>query len=879
MQDPTPEANAAMAQAVGPGGAEMGQRSARVAGTAAKSADGGSLTTQSLETQGTWTPTFGVQGLDVSGHQTSVDWQQQWNMGARFAYVKASEGNYYTNELFNSQYQGSRNVGMIRGAYHFAIPNWSSGADQARYFVQNGGGWTADGYTLPPVLDFEFNPYAGRTINGFYFGNTCYGMSPAQLTSWVRDFGNTMLSLTGRLPVIYTNTSWWKQCTADAAGFGDYPLWVAAYPSSATNNAGAIPSSWSTYSIWQYSSTGPFAGDSNVWNGAYADLSAFARNGVPDAASRAISALRGSMPSLGAATSGIICGLRDGGCFQGYQAGAIIWSAATGAQPSTVGPIRSAWQQSGFENGVMGYPTSGIVCGLKNGGCFQNYQGGSILWSSASGAALVQSGAIRDYWGRSGFENGQFGYPTSNSTCGLKNGGCFQNFQGGTVMWSPSTGAQPIVPGPVQQVWQRSGFENGTLGYPTGQQTCDTGATQCTQEFQGGTAAWSTSSGGWSIPASSRDVWRQAGIGYPIAAEVCGLRSGGCFQNFQRGVILSATGIKAAAISGTILQKWQQSGFENGSLGYPTSSQFCQLKDGGCFQNFEKASVLSSPLTGTHPVYVGPFLTMWGQLGFENGLLGYPVQDQVCGLKSGGCSQAFEGGALLWSPSTGAQVSPAGPIRTLWQSMGYENGPLGYPTGSITCGISDGGCYQNFEGGTIMWSPTTGAQPMTSGPVRTAWATTGFESGQLGYPTSGLICGLRNGGCFQNFEQGSIMWSPTTGAQPMISGPVRTAWAKTGFESGQLGYPTSGLICGLRNGGCFQNFEQGSIMWSTASGAHPILVGPIQKAWATQGFENGALAYPTTSQTCTTDGQSCVQTFQGGTINWTSSGGAVVLRK
>lgn len=221
-------------------------------------------------------PTYGVQGLDVSGHQTSVDWQQQWNMGARFAYVKASEGNYFTNDQFNSQYQGSRNVGMVRGAYHFAIPNWSSGADQARYFVQNGGGWTSDGYTMPPVLDFEFNPYEGRTINGFYFGNTCYGQSAAQLASWVRDFGNTMLALTGRLPVIYTNTSWWNQCLGNQTGFGDYPLWVAAYPSSPSNDAGAVPAGWSYNTIWQYSSTGPFAGDSNVWNGSMGDLQRFA---------------------------------------------------------------------------------------------------------------------------------------------------------------------------------------------------------------------------------------------------------------------------------------------------------------------------------------------------------------------------------------------------------------------------------------------------------------------------------------------------------------------------------------------------------------------------------------------------------------------------
>ncbi|WP_427130232.1 lysozyme [Pseudarthrobacter sp. S9] len=273
----TPQDRAAMGAAVGPGGAEMGQRSARVAGsskslkTATQSAS-----IESLTTQGTWSPSFGVRGLDVSGHQASVNWQDQWNMGARFAYVKASEGNYFTNDSFGSQYDGARGAGMIRGAYHFAIPNWSSGADQAQYFVQNGGGWSADGYTLPPVLDFEFNPYAGRTINGFYFGNTCYGMSPAQLTSWVRDFGNTMRSLTGRLPVIYTNTSWWNQCTADAAGFGDYPLWVAAYPGAATDNAGPIPSSWGNYSMWQYSSTGPFAGDSNVWNGDYDSLRRFA---------------------------------------------------------------------------------------------------------------------------------------------------------------------------------------------------------------------------------------------------------------------------------------------------------------------------------------------------------------------------------------------------------------------------------------------------------------------------------------------------------------------------------------------------------------------------------------------------------------------------
>ena len=289
--DPNSAADrAAMAIAVGPGGAAMGQDPAAKAARA---------TTQSLTTQAAWSPTFGVQGLDVSSHQPTVDWQKQWNLGARFAYVKASEGNYFTNPLFSPQYEGSRSVGMIRGAYHFAIPNWSSGANQARYFVANGGGWTADGYTMPPVLDFEFNPYANRTINGFDFGNTCYDMTASQLRSWVRDFGDTMLSLTGRLPVIYTNTNWWNYCLGTAPGFGDYPLWVAAYPGAATNDAGPVPSSWSTYSIWQYSSTGPFPGDSNVWNGDYDSLRKFAGAASPVGSFDSVSVSRsGSDTSL-----------------------------------------------------------------------------------------------------------------------------------------------------------------------------------------------------------------------------------------------------------------------------------------------------------------------------------------------------------------------------------------------------------------------------------------------------------------------------------------------------------------------------------------------------------------------------------------------------
>ncbi|KAG9126602.1 hypothetical protein FRC07_002844 [Ceratobasidium sp. 392] len=140
-------------------------------------------------------------GIDVSNYQAGIDWAAQKSAGITFAYIKATEGTGYTNPSFSSQYSGSYNVGIIRGAYHFARPDVSSGATQANYFVANGGGWSADGKTLPGALDIEYNPY----------GATCYGLSAASMVTWIRDFSNTYNSKTGRYPTIYTTTDWWTE--------------------------------------------------------------------------------------------------------------------------------------------------------------------------------------------------------------------------------------------------------------------------------------------------------------------------------------------------------------------------------------------------------------------------------------------------------------------------------------------------------------------------------------------------------------------------------------------------------------------------------------------------------------------------------------------
>ena len=204
-----------------------------------------------------------VYGMDVSAYQGNVDWQTAWNNGARFAYIKATEGTYYTNANFAQQYNGSYNVGMIRGSYHFATPNTTSGGTQANYFVDHGGGWSADGKTLPGALDIEWNPY----------GADCYGLSQAGMVQWILDFSNTYHSRTGAWPVIYTAQLWWQECTGNQGDFtSTNPLWVAKYASS----AGTLPFAWGFYTFWQYADSGTFPGDQDLFNGAYDRLQAIA---------------------------------------------------------------------------------------------------------------------------------------------------------------------------------------------------------------------------------------------------------------------------------------------------------------------------------------------------------------------------------------------------------------------------------------------------------------------------------------------------------------------------------------------------------------------------------------------------------------------------
>jgi peptidoglycan/xylan/chitin deacetylase (PgdA/CDA1 family) len=229
--------------------------------------------------------------------------------------------------------------------------------------------------------------------------------------------------------------------------------------------------------------------------------------------------------------------------------------------------------------------------------------------------------------------------------------------------------------------------------------------------------------------------------------------------------------------------------------------------------------------------------------------------------------------AVLAPAASPAHAAPPviGAIAEEWQRVRDK---VGEPLAPEFCGLRDNGCGQRFERGSIYWSPASGAHHVV-GAIRDVWGANGWENGISGYPTSGEFCGLRDGGCGQRFQNGNIYFHPRHGTY-RVFGAIYEGWARIGWENSTVGYPTAGEACGLRAGGCFQRFANGFMYWSPASGAYAVL-GRIYDHWAANGWEAGRYGYPTSNESCSTEGtvRVCTQTYQGGRITWRSDRGIV----
>lgn len=390
-----------------------------------------------------------VKGLDVSSYDGSVNWSSRWSDGRRFVWVKATEATSYTNPYFSSQYTGSAAQGFIRGAYHFAIPSTStsSAAAQEKYFSAHGGGWSGDGKTLPGALDLEYNPYSG---------GDCYGLTKAQMQSWITVFSNDYFNQWGKYPIIYTSASWWSECVGQATAVTSHdPLWTARYASS----VGALPSGWSTHTAWQYSDS-PY--DQDSFNGSASQLATFAK--TADKTSTPTYSVSGAIGTKYATAKSILGGPvaamvhRSDGYYQLFANGAITYSGATGAH-EIYGSAYARWKSLGIDAAFtrIGYATS-------DGNTDVAFGRGEIVWNAARSKAFIIEGGIWQAYRAIGGSRAM-GLPKSDMVAGR--GGDVKKmswFESGAITWGSGI---HVVRGAIYSAWTWSGSEAGRYGGPT----------------------------------------------------------------------------------------------------------------------------------------------------------------------------------------------------------------------------------------------------------------------------------------------------------------------------------------------------------------------------------------------------------------------------
>lgn len=203
-----------------------------------------------------------LQGIDVSSHQLNTNWDVAHAAGLDFAMVKVSQANNYVNPQFIRDRDACRRLGMAVGGYHFY--RWDvDPVLQAQWFISKLGQVLPG--DLPPCVDLENVGDGAGPIN----------FNRAEAIRRAGVFMDLVDKATGRVCMIYSYPSMWRDVLGNPTVFHDRPLWVASY------NAGppTLFGGWQEYALRQTTSTGHVSGvqgivDLNVFTGTQEEWSA-----------------------------------------------------------------------------------------------------------------------------------------------------------------------------------------------------------------------------------------------------------------------------------------------------------------------------------------------------------------------------------------------------------------------------------------------------------------------------------------------------------------------------------------------------------------------------------------------------------------------------
>ena len=309
-------------------------------------------------------------------------------------------------------------------------------------------------------------------------------------------------------------------------------------------------------------------------------------------------------------------------------------------------------------------------------------------------------------------------------------------------------------------------------------------------------AAW-TAAGGDTSQLGPKD----GGV-YPVGA--------GFGQNFAGGAIYFTPATGARAMFGAILDKYRElGGPADSDLGFPNIDEgpgkVSPDSRNTTFSAGDNPVIFWTPASGAWVVR-GPINAAWDKLGGSAGALGVPTADET--YNGPVVSQTFTGGQLSYNmdskqftsdpPDLAGQLGDltipsdtASAINTAWRAAGGAAGPLGLKQGDQKV-VGDDGVEQDFAGGKVFFSPSTGAH-VVSGAILTEYESLGGPTGELGFPSASEADGGVPGSRVSAFAGDGnpvIFWTAEHGAVP-VRGAMKAAWDKLGGAAGALGVPVS----------------------------------------------------------------------------------------
>jgi uncharacterized protein with LGFP repeats len=152
--------------------------------------------------------------------------------------------------------------------------------------------------------------------------------------------------------------------------------------------------------------------------------------------------------------------------------------------------IGMAWRAAGGAGGPLGLK-QGAQYSIGGDGVVQDFAGGKVYYSPATGASAVESDILAKYESLGGPVGSDLGFPAANETDGgIAPSSRIVTFSAAdkpVIFWTQDHGAF-VVRGAMKAAWDKLRGPSGKLGAPVGDQAVD--GDTVSQKFTGGKISW-----------------------------------------------------------------------------------------------------------------------------------------------------------------------------------------------------------------------------------------------------------------------------------------------------------------------------------------------------------------------------------------------------